>query len=299
MTSCFCFSVFLFYFEVLPSRVTCCCSFPPSVWICRPPSSLSTCVLFVISPCVCVSVSPVFHLCLTCYSPVLFPEPPSVSLWYVSCFLVVFRSWLCISVCSRLNWLVFCSCLVLCFSFCAVTLYFWHLALGFWIIYIYIFHFDCLLKLPCILHLCPHKCPLLQEPILSELFYKISCLNVFTALMCVKIKSSRFYLTWGFALQELVCNLFNVISCILSGPGFCNDILNFDLQTLTTVTDFYHFNLHQPIWKSGNLHGMWTCYETFCTNIVEKQHTPKALTRCWSLKSEKGVAHSGSICGLL
>ena len=139
MTSCFCFSVFLFYFEVLPSRVTCCCSFPPSVWICRPPSSLSTCVLFVISPCVCVSVSSMFHLCLTCYSPVLFPEPPSVSLWYVSCFLVVFRSWLCISVCSRLNWLVFCSCLVLCFSFCAVTLYFWHLALGFWIIYIYIY----------------------------------------------------------------------------------------------------------------------------------------------------------------
>ena len=183
--------------------------------------------------CVCVSLS---VPCFTCVSPVThlcyflsLPVSPCGMFHVFWLFFVPGFAFLFVPVLTDLSFaLVWYFVLAFVLLHCIFGIL--HLVFGLYI-YIYIFHFDCLLKLPCILHLCPHKCPLLQEPILSELFCKISCLNVFTALMCVKIKSSRFYLTWGFALQELVCNLFNVISCILSGPWFCNDILNFDLQT--------------------------------------------------------------------
>lgn len=56
-------------------------------------------------------------------------------------------------------------------AFVLLLCIFWHFALGFWIIYFF-FYFDCLLKLPCVLYLGPHKRLLLK---------KILCINVFAA----------------------------------------------------------------------------------------------------------------------
>ena len=118
-------SDFLFYLEVLPSRVECCFTVPPFVWfpaifLCLPVSclSISPCVYSVCAPC-CLCQFPWASSCVFLCLPV-------ACFWFL--FLALFLVFLLI--CTLILF-------VLCSTLCVVTLYFWYLLIFFFLCFLF------------------------------------------------------------------------------------------------------------------------------------------------------------------